>query len=85
MVAWEQIGAVSNLSGYAGAATVALAYFLNQQGALRSQDWRYPAMNLAGSLLIMVSLAFTFNAPSLVIELFWSAISVFGIWRSLRA
>ena len=75
----------SSVLGYLGAAQIAVGYFLNQHGRLRSSDWRYPAMNLLGSGLVMVSLLFHPNLPSIVIELFWSAISVYGIRRNLRA
>ncbi len=69
-------GAPSDLVGYLGAATVIGAYFLNQKGRLGSGDWRFPAMNLLGSALVLVSLLFHPNLPSVVIEVFWSAISV---------
>ena len=70
--------------GYAGAAMIALGYMLNQGGRLRSDDWRFPALNLLGSGLVMVSLAVHPNLPSIAIEAFWSAISVYGIQRNLR-
>lgn len=73
-----------DLAGYIGAAGLALTYLLNQAGWLRSDDWRYPGLNLLGSGLVVVSLMFHMNAPSLLIEAFWSAISVYGLWRSLR-
>lgn len=76
---------MSDLVGYIGAAVLVLAYFLNQTGRLRSEDWRYPGLNLLGSGWVTVSLLFHMNAPSLAIELFWSAISLYGIWKSLRA
>ena len=38
---------------------------------------------LIGSVMIFLSLLETFNLPSVLIELFWSAISVFGLVRSL--
>jgi hypothetical protein len=60
-------------------------YFANQQRWLRSDDWRYPAGNLAGAVLIMVSLLFEWNLPSAVIEVFWIAISLWGIAQSVRA
>jgi hypothetical protein len=84
MAATEQFWSASSLIGYLGAGVVAVAYFLNQKGDLRSDDWRFPATNLAGSLLVMVSLAYNLNAPSAVIEVFWSSISLYGIWKSLR-
>ena len=71
--------------GYAGAAVIAGAYFANQRGALRSDDWRFPAVNLAGSLGVLVSLAVQPNLPSVVIELFWAGISLYGLWRTLKA
>jgi hypothetical protein len=70
--------------GAAGAALIVLAYFLNQQRRLASDDWRYPATNLAGALLILVSLRYEPNLPSILIEAFWVAISLYGIARSLR-
>ncbi len=75
---------ISTLIGYGGAALIALAYLLNQAGRLASEDWRFPASNLLGSALIGFSLFYSFNAPSLVVELFWSSISVYGLWRNLR-
>ena len=68
--------------GFVGAALVIGAYFLNQLGWLRSEDVRFPLANLAGAALILVSLAFRFNFPSAVIEGFWVAISLYGLWRA---
>ena len=75
----------SETAGYCGAGLIAFAYLLNQRGVLPSNNWRFPASNLVGSLLIMVSLAFHPNAPSVVIEVFWSAISLYGVYRNVRA
>ena len=69
--------------GFVGTALIVVAYFANQQGWLRSDDWRFPCANLFGSLLILVSLAFEWNFPSVVIEIFWAAISLYGVVRSL--
>ena len=79
------IGTIADIAGYGGASLIALAYLLNQSGRLLSQDWRYPAINLVGSLMVLLSLAFALNPPSVVIELFWSAISIYGVQRNLRA
>ncbi len=70
--------------GLLGAAVILLAYALNQLDRLASSDWRFPAVNLAGSVMIMVSLLYAFNLPSVVIEIFWMAISLFGMVRALR-
>ncbi len=70
--------------GYAGAAVIALAYFANQRGRLRSDDWRFPALNLAGSCGVLISLAAQPNLPSIIIEVFWSGISLYGLVRHWR-
>ena len=69
--------------GFVGAAAIVAAYFANQQRWLRSEDWRYPFANLVGSALILVSLFFEWNFPSVVIEIFWVAISLHGVAKSL--
>lgn len=71
--------------GMLGAAMVMAAYALNQAGRLASADLRFPAANLGGSVLILVSLLFAFNLPAFVIEVFWIAISVYGIGRARAA
>ncbi len=72
------------LAGFLGAAIIIVAFFANQQGWLASADWRFPAANLVGSVLMMGSLVVQWNAPSVAIEGFWMAISAYGLARSLR-
>ncbi len=74
---------VADLIGFAGAAVVVIAYFANQQRWLASEDWRYPAANLVGAVLILISLMFTWNFPSVVIEVFWALISVWGLVKAV--
>ncbi len=74
----------SGVAGLLGAGLIGVLYVLNLRGRLDSRGWRYPAGNLLGSLLILWSLSGAFNLPSLMIELFWSGISIFGMvgaWR----
>jgi len=71
-------------SGIVGAAIIMVAYFANQQDWLSSRDWRFPAANLVGALLILVSFYTAWNMPAAVIEVFWAAISLYGLTRSLR-
>lgn len=73
---------LSDLIGFAGAGLMIVAYFANQQRWLSSEDWRFPAANLAGAVLILFSLLFTWNFPSVVIEVFWALISVWGLVRA---
>ena len=71
--------------GTAGSALIVVAYFLNQNGQLASTDWRFPALNLAGAALILFSLMFSWNLPSVLMEAFWVAISLYGLARARRA
>ena len=74
--------------GLVGVFGILLAYFMLQTERWNSDQMRYSATNLVGALLILVSLTHTFNLASVVIELAWIAISVFGIvkiWRGRRA
>jgi hypothetical protein len=72
-------------SGFVGVVLIVAAYFANQQDWLASSDWRFPALNLLGSALIMASLFVQWNLPSAVIEGFWIAISAYGLARSRLA
>lgn len=72
-------------AGFAGALLVVVAYLANQVGRLPSDDWRFPGANLAGSILILASLYSAWNFPSAVIELFWAAISIYGLLKPRRA
>jgi hypothetical protein len=71
--------------GLVGVAAILAAYFANQRRWLSSEDWRFPAVNLVGSLLIVVSLFSEWNLPSVVVELCWIAISVYGLVNRPRA
>jgi len=70
--------------GLVGVGFILVAYFANQQRWLSSEDWRFPAANLFGSLLILASLIVEWNTPSVVIEICWIAISVYGLFNRPR-
>jgi hypothetical protein len=70
--------------GIAGAACFIGAYFASVQGWLAATDWRFPAANMMGACLVLVSLRSEWNLPSAVIEAFWAAISLYGLIRGLR-
>ena len=78
------LAGVADGVGVLGALLICGLYLLNQMGRLATTDWRFPGGNLLGSVLIFLSLLETFNLPSVMIELFWSAISVFGLVRAGR-
>ena len=70
--------------GFVGALVVVVAYWANQADRLPSDNWKFPAANLGGSILILLSLFHAWNWPSVVIEIFWSVISLYGLVRHAR-
>ena len=74
-----------NLVGGAGALTIVAAYLLLQTGRLSPESVRFSVANALGAAGILVSLVYEFNASAFAIELFWLVISLYGIYRSLKA
>ncbi len=70
-----------NAIGIAGVALIIVAFFLLQSGKLTSEKMIYPVLNLVGAILHIVSLYRFWNVASFVIEIFWIAISAYGIWK----
>ena len=73
-----------NLVGYVGVVFLLGAYAALQAGRLSADAPLYSVLNLVAALLITVSLLYNWNAASFVIEMFWIAISAYGLWRALR-
>ena len=69
--------------GISGTGCYILGYFATVQGWLDVTDWRFPAINMVGAALVLVSLANAWNLPSVILECFWGAISIYGLARSL--
>jgi hypothetical protein len=69
--------------GNLGVFLVLLSYFLLQLQRIDPSGMRYSLMNAAGAILICVSLSYSFNLSSLIIEICWLAISSYGIYRCL--
>jgi paired small multidrug resistance pump len=69
--------------GLGGSIAIALTYFANLQGAVRTDGWLYSLLNFVGASLILVSLYWAWNLPAAVMEGFWALISVYGLIRAL--
>ena len=72
-----------DILGTIGVAIIILTYVLLQIERLRSGQLAYSLLNAIGAALILVSLYFDFNLPSVVVEVFWLVISLFGIAKYL--
>lgn len=70
-----------DILGTIGVAVIVLTYILLQTERVRSDQLSYSLMNAIGASLILVSLYFDFNLPSVVVEGFWLVISLFGIGK----
>jgi hypothetical protein len=73
--------ALPDILGTLGVGVIIFAYILLQSGRLRSEQLAYSLMNAVGAALILISLYYSFNFPSFVVEFFWLIISLFGIGR----
>ena len=70
-----------DIIGTLGVAVIILTYVLLQIGRLKSEQLAYSLLNAVGAALILVSLYYSFNFPSFVVEFFWLLISLFGIGK----
>jgi hypothetical protein len=73
---------VTNTLGLAGSITIALTYFANLQGVVKTEGWLYSLLNFSGAALILVSLYWAWNLPAAVMEGFWALISAYGLVRA---
>ena len=74
-----------DIIGTIGVGVIVVTYFLLQLGRVKSDALIYSLLNGFGAALILISLYYDFNLPSVVVEAFWLVISVFGIVRYLTA
>ncbi len=75
---------IHDVVGTVGVALIVGSYFLLQVGKVQSSALGYSIANAAGAAFILVSLAYDFNFPAFVIELFWLLTSALGAVITLR-
>ncbi len=71
--------------GVIGSAIVIVAYFAVARGSILADSRPYYVANLIGAALIFASLWWAWNLPAAIVELFWGAISLYGLTRPLFA
>lgn len=71
--------------GVCGSAMICGAYLAVSNGWVDAQRAGYHVINLAGSLLLLLSLYERPNAGAIVIEVLWSAIAIYSLTRIIRA
>jgi len=75
---------ITNTIGIVGVGFIVFAYFMVQFERLKSTDVMFPSLNLCGAVLILFSLFWHWNLPSVVIEVIWIGISLMGIRRNMK-
>ena len=75
---------ITDIIGMTGTALVVLAYYLLQLEKVAANSLSYNLMNFSGAVCLLVSLCFTFNLASFVIEVFWIGASLIGLWKLFR-
>jgi hypothetical protein len=68
-----------DLGGVLGVTLILVAYALGQLGRLRIDTVAALLMNLAGAVLVMVSLLFKFNLSAFLMEAAWAVVALFGL------
>lgn len=74
----------ADIIGVFGTSLIVIAYFLLQKGAVAGHDWSYLWLNLIGAIMLLYSLYWAWNTASVIIEIFWIGISVYGMANKLR-
>ena len=68
-----------DIIGTIGVVLIILAYAAVQVRKMRPEQLSYSVVNLVGAAMILVSLRYNFNLASVIIEVFWILISLWGI------
>lgn len=74
----------ADLIGFAGSFCIVAAYaYSNLAKAMNMVAFNL--VNFVGAALLAVSLTVNYNLPTLVLEIVWMAIALFGVTRALLA
>ena len=70
-----------DIIGLCGVALLITTYGLLQFDQIDPKGFWYSFNNMCVAILVTVSLVYNFNLASMVIELFWFLLSVYGLWK----
>ena len=72
-----------DIVGSAGVFAYVLSYYLLQSGKIEiEKGYTYSLLNIIGATFVLISLTNTFNLPSLVSQMVWIVLSLYGLLRS---
>ena len=70
---------IPDFIGLSGVALLIITYALLQLDKIDPKGFWYSFNNMIVAILVTVSLLYSFNLASMVIEVFWFSLSVYGI------
>ena len=73
-----------DIVGLIGVAILIVTYAMLQFDKIDPKGFWYSFNNMIVAVLVTVSLLYSFNLASMVIEVFWFSLSVYGIWNYYR-
>ena len=73
----------ADLIGFAGSFFIVAAFAYSNLTTQMNALW-FNVSNFVGAALLTVSLTVNYNLPTMVLEVVWMAIAVFGIFKALR-
>lgn len=71
--------------GNTGVFLLIASYFALTTDRISSKGLTYPLMNLLAAVFLTISLLDKPNLSSLIIEFFWSIISIYGIYQHFQS
>lgn len=72
---------LTDLIGILGVLIIIIAYMLLQLEKIDAQDLSFSILNTLGALLIIVSLLYSWNLASFIMEITWMMLSLYGILK----
>jgi len=72
---------IPDIIGLLGVTLLIVTYGLLQFDRIDPKGFWYSFNNMIVAILVTVSLLYSFNLASMVIEVFWFSLSVYGIWK----
>ena len=72
---------IPDVVGLVGVALLIVTYAMLQFDRIDPKGFWYSFNNMIVAVLVTVSLLYSFNLASMVIEVFWFSLSVYGIWN----
>jgi hypothetical protein len=74
----------ADLIGFAGSFFIVAAFAYSNLTTSMNALW-FNVSNFVGAALLTVSLTVNYNLPTMVLEIVWMAIAIFGIVKALRS